>query len=117
LTAPASDAVEIVGLGGARCQPLHCRGDRREPEDAGSALTRALRREIGEDPGGRLHATALRGEEVNHAAAERQAARAHRPGVHWQTPLLVDIRPSAEITAEEHRLGLTAEATGDARDI
>src|SRR6202165_502101 len=102
LPAPADDALESVSLRRPRRQPPGRVGDRRQAEDTGSALTRALGGEEGHNAGARLHPTGLRGEEMDHPAPERQAARAHRVRVERLPPLLVQVGAATEVATKKH---------------
>src|SRR5207302_2349941 len=98
LAAPTSNALEVVRLRTLQSQPASRVGDGRQAENARSALTGTLGGEVGHDPGCGFYATGLRLEEVDHSAAERQPAGAHRPGVERHRPLLVNRAPATEIS-------------------
>src|ERR1700730_15679417 len=117
LPAPAGDPLEVVSLRRPRTQPLGGAGDRRQTEDAGSALARALRGEVGHDAGGGLHPAGLRGEEVHHPAPQSQAPSAHRVRVERQPPLLVDVSPATEVAAEKDGTSFAVHAARGGRRV
>ena len=50
-------------------------------------------------------------------ASQRQAARAHRDRIERQAPLLMEVRPAAEVAAEKDSPHIAAETTGGRRRV
>src|SRR5258708_5127639 len=90
---------------------------RAQTEETRSALSRALGGQVTHDPSGLAYAAGGVMKEADHAAAERESARAQRDRIKGQVPGLVGADPRAEVAAEQDRAHPVRTAAGRLEDL
>src|SRR6266852_2283289 len=109
---PPLEAREVITIGAALGDPAARVGQGAEPEEAGSALRRALLGEVTHDARGVTHAAPARGHDSDHPATEIETARSQGRRIEFELTRFRRRDPRPEVAAEKHCARRLPDAAG-----